>query len=246
MAAAPALMPACARARAAASPPSSTLRAATPAQAAAIPSVVRGTVSALEENLRPQIFSKWEAKKWRHATTILRNEFPKEWRDVKDLLSHFWLGRSEIVEPGKNKTAMSKRIDFFLYERGWAERSFDVSITVDADIHPSPTYSIDCSRNRVGLEIEWNNKDPFFDRDLNNFRLLHSMEVLSVGIIVTRSSDLNELIKELGRWKSFGKSTTHMNKLRPKIEGGGAGGFPLLFLGITKGVYDANALENDP
>jgi N6-adenosine-specific RNA methylase IME4 len=45
---------------------------------------------------------------------------------------------------------MSKRIDSFLYERGWAKRSFNVSITVDVDIHPSPTHSIDCSRNGVG------------------------------------------------------------------------------------------------
>jgi Restriction endonuclease BglII len=33
------------------------------------------------------------------------------------------------------------------------------------------------SRGRVGLEIEWNNKDPFFDRDLNNFRLLFELRV---------------------------------------------------------------------
>ena len=93
---------------------------------------------------------------------------------------------------------MASRIDSFLYERGWIEKSFDVSISVDADVHTSPTHSIDCFRNRIGLEIEWNNKDPFFDRDLNNFRVLHDMEVLSVGIIMTRSSEFNEIIKELG------------------------------------------------
>ena len=30
-------------------------------------------------------------------------------------------------------------------------------------------------KNGFGLEIEWNNKDPFFDRDLNNFRLLFDL-----------------------------------------------------------------------
>jgi len=32
---------------------------------------------------------------------------------------------------------------------------------------------VDCFKNRVAIEVEWNNKDPFYDRDLNNFRLLY-------------------------------------------------------------------------
>jgi len=32
----------------------------------------------------------------------------------------------------------------------------------------SPTHKVDCYKNRIALELEWNNKDPFFDRDLNN------------------------------------------------------------------------------
>ena len=44
-------------------------------------------------------------------------------------------------------------------------------ITVDERSYESPTHEVDCFKNRVALEIEWNNKDPFFDRDLNNFRL---------------------------------------------------------------------------
>jgi hypothetical protein len=89
----------------------------------------------------------------------------------------------------------------------------------------------------VGLEIEWNNKDPFFDRDLNNFRLLHSIAVLSVGVIVTRCDELQEIVKSLGRGTSFGMATTHMSKLLPKLEGGGAGGCPVLVFGISKKLY---------
>jgi Restriction endonuclease BglII len=33
----------------------------------------------------------------------------------------------------------------------------------------------------VALEIEWNNKDPFFDRDLENFKRLHAEGAISVG-----------------------------------------------------------------
>ena len=40
----------------------------------------------------------------------------------------------------------------------------------------------------VALEIEWNNKDPFFDRDLENFKRLHADRWghQASGIIVTR------------------------------------------------------------
>ena len=43
---------------------------------------------------------------------------------------------------------------------------------------------------RVALEIEWNNKDPFFDRDLENFKRLHADGAISLGIIVTRGAKL--------------------------------------------------------
>ena len=39
-------------------------------------------MNALEENLGPGIYKNWEAYEWRHATTILRNEFRKEWNDL--------------------------------------------------------------------------------------------------------------------------------------------------------------------
>jgi len=38
--------------------------------------------------------------------------------------------------------------------------------------------------------VEWNNKDPFFDRDLNNFRLLFELRAIDLGIIITRTDDL--------------------------------------------------------
>jgi hypothetical protein len=38
----------------------------------------------------------------------------------------------------------------------------------------------------VAFEMEWNNKDPFFDRDHLNFQGLHREGALSVGVILTR------------------------------------------------------------
>jgi len=38
----------------------------------------------------------------------------------------------------------------------------------------------------IGVEREWNNKDPFFDRDLSNFAALHREGVVALGVIVPR------------------------------------------------------------
>ena len=103
--------------------------------------------------------------------------------------------------------------------------------------HDTPTHKIDCYKNRIALDIEWNNKDPFYDRDLNNYRLLHDRDAISVAIIVTRCCELQEIFKRLGKGDSYGASTTHMSKLLPRIEGGSGGGCPILVFGITERLY---------
>ncbi len=180
----------------------------------------------------------YEVHEWKHASAILTQDFPQEWRDIVDVLSGFRLRRSWIAVGGKNKSDISKQIDSQLYARGWEERQFDTAIVVDGETTQSPTHKVDCFKNRVALEIEWNNKDPFFDRDLNNFRLLFELRVASVGVIVTRCDELQAIFNEVGRGSSFGNSTTHMSKLLPRINGGSGGGCPLLVFGITRRLYD--------
>ncbi len=47
----------------------------------------------------------------------------------------------------------------------------------------------------IWTAVEWNNKDPFFDRDLENFKRLHAEGAISVGIVVTRGSSLQEAMR---------------------------------------------------
>ena len=185
------------------------------------------------------IQDRFEVYEWRHATAILETDFPNEWADLCTVLPKFRLCKSYIVKGGGNKSDISKWFDQNLNQaHGWIEKEFDTSVVVDGVKTESPTHSVDCFKNRVALEIEWNNKDPFYDRDLNNFRLLFDLRVVSVGIIVTRSDSLQTIFDNLGRGKSYGQSTTHMRKLLPKIEGGGAGGCPILVFGIKDTLYD--------
>lgn len=196
----------------------------------------------LKSRLPSFIVDNYECHEWKHASAILTQDFPSEWQDLVDLLTSFRLRKSWILSGGGNKSRLSADIDGFLARRGWVEKQFRTAIEVDGMRLDSPTHKVDCFKNGIALEIEWNNKDPFFDRDLNNFRLLFDLRAVSVGIIITRSDALQEIFNDLGRGSSYGMSTTHMSKLLPRIEGGGGAGCPLLVFGIGKTLL----VEDDP
>lgn len=179
----------------------------------------------------------YEIHEWRHASAILRQDFTREYQDICDVLMRFRLKKSHIAVQGKNKSNVARWIDSELSKKGWVEKNFQTSITVDESVIESPTHAVDCFKNRIALEIEWNNKDPFFDRDLNNFRLLFDLRAVSVGVIITRCDELQDVFDSIGRGSSYGASTTHMGKLLPRIQGGGGAGCPLLVFGIKRSLY---------
>ena len=179
----------------------------------------------------------YEIHEWKHACAILKNDFPGEWNDIIEVLTNFRLLRSDIATPGGRKSLVADKLDGALYRRGWVEKKFDTKVVIDTTELKSPTHKVDCFKNRIALEVEWNNKDPFFDRDLNNFRLLFDLRAISVGVIVTRCDELQMIFNKLGRGASYGASTTHMSRLLPRIEGGSGGGCPLLVFGITARLY---------
>lgn len=191
--------------------------------------------------LPKSITDNYEVHEWKHASAILHSDFPAEWKDIIELLEGFRFKKSWLVTPGGRKSQISASIDSFLYARGWQEKEFFTAIRVDDATVETPTHKVDCFRNRVALEVEWNAKDPFYDRDLNNFRLLFDLRAVSVGVIITRCDELQEIFDGLGRGESFGPSTTHMSKLLPRIYGGSGGGCPILVFGISKKLYDEDA-----
>lgn len=183
------------------------------------------------------IRGKYHVHEWRNAAGILTTACPDQWNDILEVLRGFKLFQSEILKKGGRKSPIAKRIDSEFYRLGWKERKFATAIVVDEDRVDSPTHSVDCFKGRVGVEVEWNNKDPFYDRDLNNFRLLFDLRVLDVGVIITRGSELQSIFDELGKGDSYGASTTHLNKLLPRLDGGGGGGCPVLAFAIKRSLY---------
>ena len=194
--------------------------------------------------------NKYEIIEWKNATAALRYDHPEEWDDLLYVLSNFKLLKEHILTPGGNKSPIARSINGMFGGRGWREMAFDIAIhveykavqgrkkkVVDAASYEIPTHQVDYYKNRVAVETEWNNKDPFFDRDLNNFRLLHEYGLIDVGVVITRSWELETLLRKLGKGASYGRNTTHMDKLRPRIYSNTSGGCPVLAFGITSRLY---------
>jgi hypothetical protein len=99
----------------------------------------------------------YDVHEWKHACAILQQDFPQEWADLLAALSEFRLLRSHIASGGGNKSQVASALDSALYRRGWQERHFETRVTVDAHEYDSPTHAVDCFKNKVALEVEWNN-----------------------------------------------------------------------------------------
>lgn len=179
----------------------------------------------------------YRVREWRNATGVLATACPDEWADIVEVLRAFRLLPSAVQAAGGNKSPIARQIDKRFDARGWHEKQFQTAIVIDEERFESPTHAVDCFKGRVALELEWNNKDPFYDRDLNNFRLLFDLRAIDVGVIVTRASGLQAIFKGLGKGSSYGASTTHHEKLWPRLEGGGGGGCPVLTFAITPALY---------
>lgn len=179
------------------------------------------------------IQNKFEIYITKHADVILKEVFKIQFNDIEELLENFSIDKKSLIKGGGRKSEIAIGVDnFLIHDRGWEEKKFETSIISDGLERENPTHKIDCYKDRVAFELEWNNKTEFYDRDLNNFRILNELDCISLGIILTRSTSLDKTFKEMKIYKKYGGSTTHMDRLIRKIEGGGAGGCPLIIFGI--------------
>jgi CRISPR-associated protein Csd2 len=175
----------------------------------------------------------YEIHDFKHAAAILSNEFPNEFREICQSLANFRFSEIDLTNPGGNESNIPKIFSKILRPLGWAEKSLTAEMIVDDTKISQDTHKVDYIKGRVAFDLEWNSKDQTFDRDLYSFRTFFEFDKISVGVLVTRSRDLNPLFDKLGIKAKYGASTTHMGKLLPRLEAGRNGGCPVLVFGIT-------------
>jgi hypothetical protein len=132
-----------------------------------------------------------------HAKSILEGEFPEALAELERVLSAIELPISEIIGSGGGETQFTQRLRRALAMLNWKKHVFEIGKTIDGVPRESTSHEVDHVKSYVdagviALEIEWNNKDPFYDRDLENFKRLHAEGAISVGIIITRGQSLQE------------------------------------------------------
>ena len=132
-----------------------------------------------------------------HARSILYGEFPHALDEIGAVLNAIELPITEIIGSGGGETKFTQRLRKSLSALGWKKHIFEIGKTIDGVPRESTSHEVDHVKRYHGIgslamEIEWNNKDPFYDRDLENFKRLHAEGAISVGLIVTRGKSLQD------------------------------------------------------
>lgn len=141
-----------------------------------------------------------------HAAAILEKDFPAALSDIEKVLLGVQIPIKEIIGSGGGETKGTQRIRRALAVEGWNKKNFEIKKIINGVEKESISHEVDHAKEFpnhkvIALEIEWNNKDPFFDRDLENFKRLHAEGAISVGIIVTRGQTLHSRMREfVGRF----------------------------------------------
>jgi Restriction endonuclease BglII len=145
-----------------------------------------------------------------HALAILEVDFPDAVQQLEEVLLTQSVPIEEIIGSGGGETKGTQRLRNGLTDRQWVKETFTIKKTINDEPRESISHQVDHvrvfdrpggRRYRIALEIEWNNKDPFFDRDLENFKRLHAEGAISVGVMVTRGTTLQDGLQAfVRRW----------------------------------------------
>ena len=137
-----------------------------------------------------------------HAEAILTVDFPQAIAELEKALEAATIPMEEIIASGGGESKGTQRLRRALAAEQWVKTTFVVEKRINGVPRESQSHEVDHVRTfangaRIALEIEWNNKDPFYDRDLENYKRLHSDGAISIGIIVTRGKSLHDNMRQL-------------------------------------------------
>lgn len=211
----------------------------------------------MNQSIHSELLSKYEFLNYGHALEILHESFPEAWSEIQSCLSSLQITIDDLLTSGGNETAIPKKFDDVLYPLGWREIRITGDLLVkmyprgksrgkfDSTPYDEKTitgyidgHNIDFIKDKVAFDLEWNSKDQTFDRDLVAMKTYFDCGLIDVGIIVTRSEELNEIFEKLGIKAKYGASTTWMGKLEPRLNSRQNGGCPILAIGIKKACVE--------
>lgn len=214
----------------------------------------------IESYISSELREKFEFFNYNHALEIITQAFPEEWNELVECLQKFSITIQDLQQAGGNETNIPKKIDRILYPYGWREirisgdllikfyprqadqrgRFSSVPFEQKTIVQYIDGHNIDFLKNRLAIDLEWNSKDQTFDRDLMAMRTYYECGIISAGVIITRSKELDDVFKVVcdtsGKpiIRKYGASTTWMGKLLSRLDSRRNGGCPILAIGIQK------------
>lgn len=138
-----------------------------------------------------------------HADAILKEHFPEAVAELERLFLDIEIPIEEVIKGGGGEAKVTQRLRRALHEIGWRKAKFLVEKSINDRTTFAQSHEVDHTKTfehgTIALEIEWNNKDPFFDRDLENFNRLHADGAISIGMIITRGASLQDRLEDAVR-----------------------------------------------
>lgn len=192
-----------------------------------------------------KVNQKYEVFGYDHAGDILKC-YPNEFKEIRNVLRNLDIDMKDIISSGGNESAIPKKIRDEFLKQGWkTEQEINGTLQVELkrksslkqkEIHTIKGYltgyMIDYYKNGIAVDTEWNSKDQTFDRDLAAMRSYYESGLISMGVIITRGSELCSFPAKY-RLHKYGASTTWLNQLIERLDCRRAGGCPILAIGIT-------------
>ena len=222
------------------------------------------------------IRDRYEVYSYRSAAVTLKQAHRSEFEELMSVLDGFSITKNMIRMAGGNESEIPKLLSQRLRPLGWYETIIQgdllVRLTWREEIRRTRSgkavlgnrerelvreryidgHKIDYVKGRVAFDLEWNSKDQTFDRDLFAFSAFAQCGAIDVGVLVTRGTSLNPVIRDLGpalkkdgsvetrpsgqhrmTHEKYGASTTWMGKLLYRLNAGRNGACPVLAFGIT-------------
>ena len=187
----------------------------------------------------PRFPSGYSIRNINYGVELLAAAFPSHYTSACRALDAWRPSWADVEAAGGNLSIPSAQfVDAFNAE-GWTETEFELETRLQGVATIARTHKLDLFKPGpnsaepypgVGVELEWNNKDEFFDRDLINFEALHRARDLAVGLLVTRGATLQAELVRRGWRQRFGTRTTHWEKLEPRLDLGRGGSTPIIAL----------------
>ena len=146
----------------------------------------------------------WEVKDINNGLLVANLQFGAEIDTLDEILAEFRIDiENHIIKRGGGQADQTLDLTSKLVEQGWLKENVTIQNEIsfssgrDSRISGYTTHEVDHfihgnNGHIAALEIEWNNKDEFYDRDFQAMRRLYESHVIELGIIVTRGNELED------------------------------------------------------